>query len=52
MNTINDVAQGRAPPVAGPYDGPGELAAALDDFDEHIVIEPLAYNEVDLFVCI
>lgn len=46
VNTINDVAQGRAPPVAGPYDGPGELAAALDDFDEHIVIEPLAYNEV------
>lgn len=46
VNTINDVAQGRAPPAAGPYDGPGELAAALDDFDEHIVIEPLAYNEV------
>lgn len=46
VNTINDVAQGRAPPAAGPYDGPGELAAALDEFDEHIVIEPLAYNEV------
>ncbi|XP_076262660.1 catenin alpha [Rhynchophorus ferrugineus] len=46
VNTISDVAQGRTPPVAGPYDGPGELAAALDDFDENIVIEPLAYNEV------
>ncbi|XP_060534035.1 catenin alpha [Cylas formicarius] len=46
VNTINDVAQGRAPPTAGPYDGPGELAAALDDFDEHIIIEPLAYNEI------
>jgi len=51
VNTINDVAQGRAPPVAGPYDGPGELAAALDDFDEHIVIEPLAYNEV-IYLCV
>lgn len=29
-----------------PYDGPGELAAALDDFDERMVIPPLAYNEV------
>ncbi|KAL1492737.1 hypothetical protein ABEB36_010946 [Hypothenemus hampei] len=46
VNTINDVAQGRAPPAIGPYDGPGELAAALDDFDEHVVIEPLSYNEV------
>ncbi|XP_050313920.1 catenin alpha isoform X2 [Anthonomus grandis grandis] len=46
VNTINDVAQGRTPPVGGPFDGPGELAAALDDFDEHIVIEPLTYNEV------
>jgi len=33
VNTISDVAQGR-PGVGGhPYDGPGELAAALDDFD-------------------
>nr|CAI5850472.1 unnamed protein product [Callosobruchus analis] len=47
VNTINDVAQGRTPqPAAGPYDGPGELAAALDDFDDHMVMEPLAYNEV------
>jgi catenin alpha len=47
VNTINDVAQGRTPqPASGPYDGPGELAAALDDFDDHMVMEPLAYNEV------
>ncbi|XP_066148369.1 catenin alpha [Euwallacea fornicatus] len=46
VNTINDVAQGRAPQGIGPYDGPGELAAALDDFDDHVVMEPLAYNEV------
>ncbi|XP_056645126.1 catenin alpha isoform X1 [Diorhabda sublineata] len=47
VNTINDVAQGRTPqPACGPYDGPGELAAALDDFDDHMVMEPLAYNEV------
>ncbi len=29
-----------------PYDGPGELAAALDDFDERIIMDPLAYSEV------
>ncbi|CAG9821179.1 unnamed protein product [Phaedon cochleariae] len=47
VNTINDVAQGRTPqPAFGPYDGPGELAAALDDFDDHMIMEPLAYNEV------
>lgn len=34
VNTISDVAQGRTPqPSQNPYDGPGELAAALDDFD-------------------
>ncbi|CAH0561952.1 unnamed protein product [Brassicogethes aeneus] len=47
VNTINDVCQGRPQqPTSGPYDGPGELAAALDDFDDHTVMEPLAYNEV------
>ena len=29
-----------------PYDGPGELAAALDDFDERIIMDPLAYSEI------
>ncbi|XP_014484941.1 PREDICTED: catenin alpha isoform X3 [Dinoponera quadriceps] len=47
VNTINDVAQGKTPPDGQhPYDGPGELAAALDDFDERMVMSPLAYNEV------
>ncbi|GFG39126.1 hypothetical protein Cfor_10605, partial [Coptotermes formosanus] len=47
VNTISDVAQGKGPAAPQhPYDGPGELAAALDDFDEHIVMDPLSYNEV------
>lgn len=35
VNTISDVAQGKGPATPGQpeYDGPGELAAALDDFD-------------------
>ncbi|OQR71434.1 catenin alpha-like [Tropilaelaps mercedesae] len=27
------------------YDGPGELAAALDDFDERILLDPSTYSE-------
>lgn len=47
VNTISDVAQGKGPSTPGaPYDGPGELAAALDDFDERIVMDPLQYNEL------
>uniref|UniRef100_A0A646QDC8 Catenin alpha n=1 Tax=Hemiscolopendra marginata TaxID=943146 RepID=A0A646QDC8_9MYRI len=47
VNTISDVAQGKPSGSAlPPYDGPGELAAALDDFDERIIMDPLAYNEV------
>ena len=47
VNTINDVAQGKTSgDTQQPYDGPGELAAALDDFDERMVMPPLAYNEV------
>ncbi|XP_039282476.1 catenin alpha isoform X4 [Nilaparvata lugens] len=47
VNTISDVAQGKGPGAPqNPYDGPGELAAALDDFDERMVMDPLAYNEV------
>lgn len=47
VNTINDVAQGKTPDDSQhPYEGPGELAAALDDFDERMVMSPLAYNEV------
>lgn len=34
VTTISDVAQGKGPQIPQhPYDGPGELAAALDDFD-------------------
>ena len=37
VNTISNVAQGKAgSPQHGAYDGPGELAAALDDFDVRI----------------
>ncbi|XP_064465746.1 catenin alpha-like [Ornithodoros turicata] len=48
VNTISDVAQGRAGDgiLVPTYEGPGELAAALDDFDEHVVLDPLTYNEL------
>ncbi|KAL1423333.1 hypothetical protein MTO96_021306 [Rhipicephalus appendiculatus] len=46
VNTIGDVAQGRAGALVPSYEGPGELAAALDDFDERVVLDPLTYNEL------
>lgn len=47
VNTIADVAQGKTlGGAAQPYDGPGELAQALDDFDERIIMDPLTYNEI------
>ncbi|KAL1122442.1 hypothetical protein AAG570_002773 [Ranatra chinensis] len=48
VNTISDVAQGKNPTInsSNAYEGPGELAAAIDDFDERMVMEPVAYNEV------
>lgn len=47
VNTISDVAQGKGQGISGleHLEGPGELAAALDDFDERMVMDPLAYNE-------
>lgn len=40
VNTISDVAQGKGPSTPGqPYDVPGELAAALDDFDVRYIID-------------
>lgn len=37
VNTISDVAQGKATGAGQmPYEGPGELASALDDFDVSI----------------
>uniref|UniRef100_A0A6B2E8T9 Putative alpha-catenin n=1 Tax=Phlebotomus kandelakii TaxID=1109342 RepID=A0A6B2E8T9_9DIPT len=46
VNTISDVAQGKSTQPSDMYSGAGELAAALDDFDEGIIMDPLAYNEV------
>ncbi|XP_055306699.1 catenin alpha isoform X1 [Sitodiplosis mosellana] len=46
VNTISDVAQGKSSAPIDMYSGAGELAAALDDFDEGINMDPLAYNEV------
>lgn len=44
VNTISDVAQGKGPAVPQhPYDGPGELAAALDDFDVRAVLKSLPH---------
>ncbi|XP_077291769.1 catenin alpha isoform X2 [Arctopsyche grandis] len=46
VGAIASVAQGRTPTASTPRHGPGELAHALDDFDERMVMEPLAYSEV------
>lgn len=49
VDTISCVAKGQPVPVGGgnrPVEGPGELAQALDDFDERMVMEPLAYSEL------
>ena len=45
MNTISDVAQGKVTSGISTFEGTGELAAALDDFDEQIIINPLTYEE-------
>ena len=36
VNTISDVAQGRHSSGMSSYEGNGELAAALDDFDDQV----------------
>lgn len=48
VNAISDVAQGRSNNKIAHaiYEGPGELASALDEFDDSIFMDPLAYNEV------
>uniref|UniRef100_A0A0K8TL21 Putative alpha-catenin n=1 Tax=Tabanus bromius TaxID=304241 RepID=A0A0K8TL21_TABBR len=46
VNTISDVAQGKSSQPTDIYGGGGELAAALDDFDEGVIMDPLAYSEV------
>ncbi|XP_055851286.1 catenin alpha isoform X4 [Episyrphus balteatus] len=45
VNTISDVAQGKSSQPTDIYSGAGELAAALDDFDEGIIMDPLTYSE-------
>lgn len=48
VSTMQDVARGQAPTAMGlsAYDEPGELAAALDEFDERIIMHPFEYHEV------
>lgn len=48
VTTISDVAHGKSGTYAQMkmIDGPGELAALLDEFDDNIHIGPLQYNEV------
>jgi len=46
VGAIGAVAQGRGGEGQRPYEGPGELASALDDFDESVNMEPVTYNEV------
>ena len=46
VNTISDVAKGNQPQGGqSSFEGPGALAAALDDFDSSILMNPLTYNE-------
>jgi catenin alpha len=41
------VAKGQVPPGGqSSYEGPGELAAAMDEFDASLIINPLTYDEV------
>jgi len=44
VNTISDVAKGRIPRKVH-LDGSGELASALDDFDESVLLDPVSFNE-------
>ncbi|XP_064630092.1 catenin alpha-2-like isoform X2 [Lineus longissimus] len=46
VNLIEGVAQATGTSEAHPYEGVGELAAALEEFDQKIIMEPMAYNEV------
>ena len=46
VHTISQVAQGQAPAAGqSSFEGPGELAAAMDDFDASLIINPLTYDE-------
>merc|ERR1719319_631667 len=45
VNTISDVAQGKNSNGISTIEGSGELASALDDFDDRIIINPLTFDE-------
>ena len=46
VKTMSEVANGNYPTNGQVlYEGSGELAAALDDFDASIIINPLVYDE-------
>jgi len=45
VNTISDVAHGKNSTGISNFEGSGELAAALDDFDDRIIINPLTFDE-------
>ncbi|KAL3863765.1 hypothetical protein ACJMK2_005501 [Sinanodonta woodiana] len=46
VNMISGVAQATGQSDAHPYEGAGELAAALDELMQKIIMDPLTYNEV------
>nr|KAG5698062.1 hypothetical protein BaRGS_016710 [Batillaria attramentaria] len=46
IKIISGAVQATGASDAHPYEGPGELAAALDELDQKIIMDPLAYNEV------
>ncbi|KAF6019214.1 alpha-Cat [Bugula neritina] len=46
VHIIGEVAQATGPSVPHSYEGIGELAAALDDFDSKVLMEPNAYSSV------
>lgn len=46
IKAISDITQASGPSDAHPYEGAGELAAALDELDRKIIMDPLTYNEV------
>ena len=54
VNTISDVAQGGSgsgggqPRSLGGLEGQGELAAALDDFDARVIMNPLTYDDAKM----
>ncbi|ESO93133.1 hypothetical protein LOTGIDRAFT_178587 [Lottia gigantea] len=46
VEKISNITQATGHSEAHPFEGPGELAAALDELDQKIIMDPLNYNEV------